>query len=59
MKRSTKNRTEGRLHEVKGTLVEKAGKLTRNPALEAEGADERNAGKVQKVIGKIEDVFDK
>lgn len=59
MKRSTKDRAEGKFHETKGNLVKKAGELTGDPVLEAEGEDEKNAGKVQKVIGKIEDVFDR
>ena len=57
MKRSTKDRTLGRLHEVKGIVVEKAGRLSGDPVLEVEGQDEKNAGKVQKVVGKLEDVF--
>jgi uncharacterized protein YjbJ (UPF0337 family) len=57
MKRSTEDKAKGKLHEVKGAVVEKTGKLTGNPALEAQGEDEKNAGKAQKVIGKIEDVF--
>jgi uncharacterized protein YjbJ (UPF0337 family) len=57
MKRSTKDRAEGKLHEVKGTVLEKAGALSGDPVLEAEGQDEKVAGKVQKVVGKIEDVF--
>jgi uncharacterized protein YjbJ (UPF0337 family) len=54
MKPSTDDKTTGKLHEVKGTLKEKVGELTKNPDLEAEGRAEKNAGKVQNWIGKVE-----
>jgi uncharacterized protein YjbJ (UPF0337 family) len=44
---------------VKGKVKEKAGKVTNNPDLEAEGRAEHNAGKVEKKVGKIEKVFGK
>ena len=47
---STKDQAEGTFHEVKGKVKEVAGKLGDNPNLEAEGADENIAGKVQKKI---------
>jgi len=59
MKSSTKNQVEGQLHELAGTVKEKAGKITNNPKLEAEGQDEQLAGKVQKKIGQIEKVIEK
>ena len=54
MKPSTDDKTTGKLHEVKGTIKEKAGELTNNPDLEAEGRAEKNAGKVQNWVGKVE-----
>ena len=54
MKRGTKDKVEGKLHEVKGTLVEHVGKLTGDGDLEAEGEGEKIGGKVQHVIGKVE-----
>jgi uncharacterized protein YjbJ (UPF0337 family) len=54
MKPSTEDKTTGNLHEVKGAIKQEAGKLTRNPNLEADGIAEKNAGKVQNVVGKIE-----
>ncbi len=54
MKQSTKDRTEGKFHEVKGRVKEKTGKLTNDPVLEAEGKREKRAGKVQKQIGRVE-----
>jgi uncharacterized protein YjbJ (UPF0337 family) len=38
----------GKIHEVKGAVKEKVGKLTNTPHLEAEGTVEKVAGKVQK-----------
>lgn len=57
MKSSTKDQIEGNLHEVKGKIKEKAGQVTNNPSLKAEGQDEALAGKVQKKIGEVEKVF--
>ena len=54
MKPSADDKTTGKLHEVKGTLKEKVGELTKNPDLEAEGRAEKNAGKVQNWVGKVE-----
>ena len=59
MKNSTTDQIKGKAHEMKGAVKEKAGQLTNNPALEAEGQDEKNAGKVQKKVGQIEKVFNK
>jgi uncharacterized protein YjbJ (UPF0337 family) len=53
-KPSTNDRAAGKLHEVKGAIRQKAGELTKNPNLEADGSAEKNAGKVQNVVGKIE-----
>jgi uncharacterized protein YjbJ (UPF0337 family) len=55
-KPSTDDKTAGKLHEVKGAIKQKAGELTNNPNLEADGSAEKNAGKVQNVVGKIEKV---
>jgi uncharacterized protein YjbJ (UPF0337 family) len=59
MNRSTKDKAKGKLHELKGQLKEKVGRLTKNPDLEAEGQGEKIAGKVQKKIGQVEKVFEK
>jgi uncharacterized protein YjbJ (UPF0337 family) len=59
MKSSTKDQAEGKYHEVKGKIKEMAGELTDNPKLEAEGASEKMAGKVQKKIGDVKEVFEK
>ncbi len=54
MKTSTDDKAKGKVHEVKGTIKEKVGKITNNPDLEADGRTEKNAGKVQNWIGKVE-----
>jgi uncharacterized protein YjbJ (UPF0337 family) len=54
MKPSTNDKTTGKLHEVKGAIKQKAGELTKNSDLEAEGNAEKTAGKVQGFIGKVE-----
>ena len=59
MKPSTKDQLEGKAHEVKGTIKEKVGHVTNNPDLEADGQDEKVAGKVQKKIGQVEKVLEK
>jgi len=59
MKPSTTDQIKGKLHEVKGAAKEKAGQVTNDPNLEAEGQGEKLAGKVQKKIGQIEKIFEK
>jgi uncharacterized protein YjbJ (UPF0337 family) len=58
MKPSTHDQTHGKYHEVKGDVKEKVGRATNNPDLEAEGTDEKVAGKVQKKIGQVEKVLE-
>jgi uncharacterized protein YjbJ (UPF0337 family) len=59
MKPSTKDRMEGYLHKIKGKAKEKAGQVTNNPNLAAEGRKENRTGEVQKKVGQIERVFEK
>jgi uncharacterized protein YjbJ (UPF0337 family) len=59
MKPSTKDQITGKLHEIKGKVKQKAGQITNNPNLAAEGQSEKLAGKVQKKVGQIEKVFEK
>lgn len=54
MKPSTDDKTTGKLHQVKGSIKKAIGGLTNNPDLEAEGSAEKNAGKVQSWVGKVE-----
>jgi uncharacterized protein YjbJ (UPF0337 family) len=59
MKDSTKDKVEGAVHDAKGKLKEKVGRVTNDPDLQAEGQDEKVAGKIQKKVGDIEKVFEK
>jgi uncharacterized protein YjbJ (UPF0337 family) len=54
MKLSTSDKATGKIHEVKGAIKQKAGELTNNPGLEADGRPEKNAGKVQNFARKVE-----
>ncbi len=57
MKPSTQDRTEGKLHEVKGKVKEEIGKATNDPDLEVSGEAEKNSGKIQNWIGRAEKAF--
>jgi len=59
MKTSTTDQIKGKFHQVKGDVKEKAGQVTNNPNLEAEGQDEKLSCRIQKKIGQIEKVFEK
>jgi uncharacterized protein YjbJ (UPF0337 family) len=59
MNPSTKDQIEGKLHELKGKIKEKAGQSTNDPDLTAEGQAEKIAGKVPKKVGQIEKVFER
>lgn len=59
MQDSTKDKLEGKAHELKGAVKEKLGKAINNPDLEDEGTGEKVGGKVQKKVGDVEKVFEK
>jgi uncharacterized protein YjbJ (UPF0337 family) len=59
MKPSTKDQIHGAFHEMKGKAKEKAGQITNNPDLAAQGQGEKIAGRVQKTVGQIEEIFEK
>ena len=54
MKPSTDDKATGKLHEVKGAIRQKAGEITNNPDLAANGNAEKNACKAQHFVGKVE-----
>jgi uncharacterized protein YjbJ (UPF0337 family) len=54
MKSSTKDKVEGKLHEVNGGIKEEVEKATSGPNLEVSGKAEKKAGKVQAWIGRVE-----
>jgi uncharacterized protein YjbJ (UPF0337 family) len=59
MDESTKNKIEGAVHDIKGSVKEKVGQTINDPDLESEGTGEKLAGKVQKKIGEIQEVLEK
>jgi uncharacterized protein YjbJ (UPF0337 family) len=59
MKDSTKDQIAGTAHELKGTIQEKIGHVINNPDLEAQGQDEKVAGKIQQKVADIEKVVGK
>jgi uncharacterized protein YjbJ (UPF0337 family) len=59
MKSSTQDQVEGKLHTIKGSLKELAGKLSDNPKLEGEGIGEKITGKLQEKIGQVKKVLGK
>jgi len=59
MKDSTKDRVEGKLHQLKGKAKEVAGVITDDRELEVEGKAEKVQGKIQEKVGQVETVLDK
>jgi uncharacterized protein YjbJ (UPF0337 family) len=59
MKSSRRDKTEGKFHQMKGTIKQAAGKISDNPKLEAEGTVEKISGKVQEKLGQVKKVFGK
>jgi uncharacterized protein YjbJ (UPF0337 family) len=57
VKNSTRDRMQGKFHEVKGTVKQKVGQITSNRRLKVEGQMEKTAGKVQQKVGQIEGIF--
>ena len=59
MKSGSRDKAEGKFHEVRGKAKEIAGRLSDNPKLEGEGTGEKLAGKVLKKIGQVKKIFGK
>ena len=59
MRQSTKDEAAGKMHEVKGKIKQKVGKLTNDPDLEGQGIGEKIAGKIQKKFGQLEKAVEK
>jgi len=59
MKPSTHDRVEGKYENLKGKAKEAAGAALKKPALEAEGRNQKIAGKVQEKVGQVEKVLGK
>ncbi|AOK31258.1 general stress protein CsbD [Burkholderia singularis] len=54
-----KNRIEGKLKQVKGSVKEALGKVTGDRQTEAEGLAEKTAGKLQEKAGEAADAVRK
>ena len=50
-----KDEIKGKAEQAKGYVKQKAGEMTGNENLEAEGAGERIAGKAREQVGKVKD----
>jgi len=50
-----KDEAKGAAKDIKGSIKEAAGKATRDPNLEAEGAADRLEGKIQRGFGALKD----
>lgn len=59
MQSSTKDKAQGTVRQVKGSVKEKVGRATDNREMEAEGTVEKTGGKVQKKVGDVKKVFNK
>jgi uncharacterized protein YjbJ (UPF0337 family) len=59
MKPGIQDEVEGKLHNLKGKVKEKAGELTKDADLESEGEAEAIAGKVQEKVGQVKKVLGK
>jgi uncharacterized protein YjbJ (UPF0337 family) len=57
MKESTKDRTAGKAHEVKGKAKKEIGRALNRPDIEERGANEEAEGKVRRKVGEVEKVF--
>ena len=57
MRSGTKDWIRGKFHEVKGKVKGKTGQGINHPDLETEGQSGNLAGKSQKKIGQIGDIF--
>jgi uncharacterized protein YjbJ (UPF0337 family) len=59
MRSSTRNEIAGKIHEAKGAIKQKVGRLTNDADLQAEGIGEKIGGKIQKKIGQVEKAVEK
>ena len=59
MKPSTKDQAKGKFENLKGKIKQIVGTLTGQRKLEAEGKDQKLAGKAQEKLGQVEKVLGK
>jgi uncharacterized protein YjbJ (UPF0337 family) len=58
-KSSTTDKIEGNAKVAAGAVKEQAGKAFRSPNLQERGIDEKNEGRVQKMIGEVKKSFNR
>jgi uncharacterized protein YjbJ (UPF0337 family) len=59
MKPSTKDKAKGTFENLKGKIKEPTGIITGRRKREAEGKDQKLAGRARKKLGQVEKVFGK
>ncbi len=59
MKPSTKDQAKGKFENLKGKIKEIAGVITGHRKLEAEGKDQKLAGRAREKLGQVEKVVGK
>jgi len=59
MKSSTRDKAEGKFHQMKGKVKEVAGDLTDNLKLETDGTGEKMAGLAQEKMGQVKKAWGK
>jgi uncharacterized protein YjbJ (UPF0337 family) len=59
MKASTKHKTRGKFHELKGAIKAKVGKVTNNRRLQTAGTGEKVVGEMQVKLGQVETILEK
>jgi uncharacterized protein YjbJ (UPF0337 family) len=59
MKPSTKDKAKGTFENLKGKIKEATGIITGRRKREAEGKDQKLAGRARKKLGQVEKVFGK
>ena len=57
MKPSSKDQVQGKFENLKGQVKEAAGAVLGKPGLEAEGKDQKQAGKIREKVGQVEKVL--
>ena len=59
MKSSTKDKINGKMHEVKGQVKQAIGTAANSPSMIAEGRIEKIGGKIQSKTGQVKKAFGK
>lgn len=54
MRQSTEDRMQGAARQASGKIKQETGRVTRHRRMQAEGFVEKNAGKAQRSLGRVE-----